>query len=341
MSQTTRHRTKAVADKIVGISVAFEHDNLLSRGLGLEHLREAVLHLARPFVRQGASISYAGYWKEREENLTLDLLKLVGEEREDSSIGGPDAPRHAGRLINHSTWPFYLDITPEIEARWIQVCRIVRITQEDAGIAPENIVTDEHAKEKTDRVLLNSALTLSCMRRWMSTEISLPVPSRPAEKIPAPVARIVLGGKLTNYTGFAPGIFEESLYTLEKNCPLYILGGFGGAAESLANALLDSNHAPRHEFTEAWHFKHSPAVEKLSELAETLQTPADFRSTKEILNSLFQRVLGARADLPQSLQTGLDPSETMELLKTTNLRRAVSLVRKGLAAKLHLGELSG
>lgn len=45
-----------------------------------------------------------------------------------------------------------------------------------------------------------------------------------------PGCRICLGGKLEGYEGKEPGIVEEARFALEFNKPLYLLGGFGGAA---------------------------------------------------------------------------------------------------------------
>ena len=85
-----KHRS---ADSKQGViaSVSYERDNLLARGLGLDHLKELVTRgLARPLLRNNMSLSYSGHWKDEEDNFTLHLLRLIAAEQEDSSLGGPD-----------------------------------------------------------------------------------------------------------------------------------------------------------------------------------------------------------------------------------------------------------
>src|SRR5262249_52764949 len=160
--------SKAMDQKVIGLSISYQRDVLLARGLGLEHLREMLVRLARPLLRQGASLAYGGHWKDVEDNFTFDLLRLISAEQEDNTAGGPDTDLTSGRLYNHSAWPHYLDITPQIEAQWINCCRIVRITQRDAGFNPDETVPDNEAATTSKRMLFNAACTLSAMRRLMN-----------------------------------------------------------------------------------------------------------------------------------------------------------------------------
>ena len=50
-------------------------------------------------------------------------------------------------------------------------------------------------------------------------------------------ARVVVGGQLSGFQGLMPGVIEESLMTVKAKQPLYVAGGFGGAAAAVANAL--------------------------------------------------------------------------------------------------------
>lgn len=339
MNTPRRHRSRAIADKLIAISIAYQRENLLARGLGLEHLRELLLRLVRPLVRQSASLAYGGFWKEVEENFTFDLLRLISAEQEDNSLGGPDTNLAIGRLINHAPWPDYLDITPKIEAQWINCCRIVRVTQQEAGLAEADIVPDELGKSGSDRALFNSAVTLSAMRRLMMTGMSIAIPEAGSEFVPPAVARVVLGGKVQGYRGFLPGIFEEALLTLETPRPLYVLGGFGGAAEILARVLLGIGPDRAPELTAAWHAEKTPEVAKLASLATQFALPPEIRATPAALDALFALVQKARADLSGTLRTGLPEAETRELLTTRDVARAVQLVQKGLESQVGLQAL--
>ena len=46
-----------------------------------------------------------------------------------------------------------------------------------------------------------------------------------------PGCRICLGGRKTGYQGNKPGIIEEAELAIENKIPLFVIGGFGGAAE--------------------------------------------------------------------------------------------------------------
>ena len=50
-------------------------------------------------------------------------------------------------------------------------------------------------------------------------------------------ARVILGGRLDKYKGSMPGIAEEALLSLESERPVFLIGGFGGCARSVAQAL--------------------------------------------------------------------------------------------------------
>jgi hypothetical protein len=327
----SKYRSRASAQRLIALAISYQRDLLLARGLGLEHLRELMLRIARPMVRQGASLAYGGHWKETEDNFTYDLLRLISAEQEDNSLGGPDTNLVIGRLYNHSAWPSYLEVTPRIEAQWINSCRVVRITQEMAGIAAADIVPDSEVPTRSDRVIFNSALTLSAMRRLAMTTMTIAVPELPTpEIVPEIAARVMLGGKVNGYSGFMPGLFEEALASLERTSPLYVLGGFGGAAEAIACALLDPPGTRRDVFTVEWHRANNPAFAKLQDLAAKFGMPAGVPGAQELFDKLFARIDAAKANLPGLLKTGLSDAETRELLQTRDMRRAVQLVRQGL-----------
>jgi hypothetical protein len=330
VSSTARpYRSKDAANNLVGLSISYQRENLLARGFGLEHLREILLRIARPLLRQGANLAYGGHWKEEEGNFTYELLRLISAEQEDNTLGGPDTSNSIGRLYNHSSWPRYLAVTPAVEAEWINCCRIVRVTQADAGFTDKEIVPDEEARDDSDRLVFNAAVTISAMRRFMAEGMSIAIPDVPSpERVPPISARIILGGKLDGYSGFVPGIFEEALTAMEHQCPLYIVGGFGGAAELLALALAGT-HRPK-ELTVDWHRDHTPSIARLERLCDKFRVPEGARTTAEALEGTYGWIEKARAGLATALNTGLSEEETKELLTTRDMVRVVQLVRQGL-----------
>ena len=327
-----------LAEQVIAFSISYERETLLARGMGYDHLRELLIRLARPLLRWRINVAYGGNWRRSEQNFTFELLNLIADEQADNSLGGADTSHAIGRLYNHSSWPNYLEVTPKVEAQWINSCRVIRVTQQQAGFTEDEVVSDDDAKWKMKtrdpRTIFNAAATLSAMRRRMMNATEILVPDVPASKIPAVAARILLGGGVERYSGFVPGIFEEALVTLEQNKPTYLLGGFGGAAEVLADAILGTGDDPPAQFTVAWHKEHNERLSDLLDSAEQFRPPEHFRSSAKLLDDLFTFVLNARKDLSKTLNTGLDPVDTRELLTTRDIATAVRLVRKGLASRL-------
>lgn len=56
-------------------------------------------------------------------------------------------------------------------------------------------------------------------------------------------ARIVVGGKMSGYSGSMPGIIEEFKIAIEMGHPVYVVGGFGGAARYIADVLSGEKEA--------------------------------------------------------------------------------------------------
>src|SRR5262249_7424903 len=133
------------------------------------------------------------------------------------------------RLYNYLAWPYYLEVTPPIEAQWINCCRIIRVTQAHAGFEPSETIPDSEAASRSTPVQFNTACCLSAMRGLMHSTMTISIPDTPSETIPPVMARIILGGKTNKFSGFVPGIFEEALFAFETSRPLYLIGGFGGA----------------------------------------------------------------------------------------------------------------
>lgn len=336
MSGGGKYRSRGVP-RVIGLSVSYQRENLLARGLGLEHLRELLLRLSRPLLRHGASLAYAGHWRETEDNFTYDLLRMINAEQEDNSHGGADTGLNIGRLYNHSPWPDFLDITPRIEAQWINSCRIVRISQELAGIASDDRVSDGESQPDSNRARLNVALVLSAMRRMAVEGMTVAIPDVPSpETVPPISARVLLGGKLQGFSGFLPGVFEEALVALEHKLPLYVLGGFGGAAETLAQALLAPASIRPDAFSFEWHRANSSNFEQLVNFSQTCDLPSGVRTSAQALDALYQLIGSATSNLVAALNTGLNEAQTKELLTTRDMGRAVKLVLSGLKTKFGL-----
>jgi hypothetical protein len=180
----------------------------------------------------------------------------------------------------------------------------------------------------------NSAIVLSAMRKLATEGMTLEIAGIPKDerpKVPRLDARILLGGKLTGYSGFLPGLFEEALLAMEDSIPLYILGGFGGSAGALSEALLAPKRTRTPELSFEWHAQHTPQVKQLETLAGQRSLPDGVRSGSRSLGDLYKRIDAARGpSLASALNTGLNRTETEELMTTIDIRRALYLCLKAI-----------
>jgi hypothetical protein len=326
-----KYRSDGLRDAVIAFSIAFEEENLLARGMGFEHLSDLLIRLARILIREGADLAYGGNWEETPENFTYLLLRLIAAEQQDTSWSDQDARN--SKLYNHLPWPHYLPVTAGIEAQWINSCRIVRVTQELAGIAKADIVPDAEAGSDSPQARFNAAVTLSAMRRLMMEGMTLDIPDVEPEIIRPVTARILLGGKAETYSGFMPGIFEEALVTMKRERPVYILGGFGGAAECLARAILGSGEDTLETLAIGWHRRRNPKLRALQEASRQFDFPAGAQSSESLFDELRALVVKARENPSEALNTGLSEEDTREMMTTRDVATAVRLVRDGLTSR--------
>lgn len=69
----------------------------------------------------------------------------------------------------------------------------------------------------------DSGRALTAMRRYVTEQTN---------------ARLLVGGRLTGYSGSEPGLIEEARLTIESGRLLLVAGGYGGAAAAVAQRVL-------------------------------------------------------------------------------------------------------
>lgn len=136
-------------------------------------------------------------------------------------------------------------------------------------------------------------------------------------------ARLVLGGKLTGFSGLVPGVVEEAWLSLAAGKPLYLAGGYGGAARAVCDLLLGK---PRDEFTDTWQ---QAAVPDFAQALACHPTSAKPLALMPVLGADFAAHAGK--DLGSVLKNGLDDAENREVMTNTDARTIAELVLRGLA----------
>ena len=231
----------ALKGRQLGLSVSDSPD-LDRLGLLDTHFRMTLGELARTVIISGGSLYYGGHLQH--DGITNFLIEELYR------YGRRDRP-----LKVCLAWTVHRGMTPEEIAEQKD---LLGLFGEIHFLSPEG----DRLKERVDEPVIDDppaeerARALTGLRAYMTANTS---------------ARIVIGGKRAGFQGSMPGIFEEVLFALERRQPLYLAGGFGGAA-------LDVIRNLRPDYAEWFPSTHdAPAPDKrllngLQRIEETAET---------------------------------------------------------------------
>jgi hypothetical protein len=194
----------ALAGINVGISVSDSAD-LARLGLTRHHCEVAVAELARAILFAGGGITYGG--RLRPEGFTQILMEEVRRFAE-----GRSALTVCLSETEHRK--FTDDELKEIDRRFGTSAALVCLDAEG------EVVDIRHRPPSAGAA--DPGQALSSLRRHITALCD---------------ARAIVGGRLREYAGVTPGVIEEALLSLQHRQPLYVAGGFGGAAAAIARAL--------------------------------------------------------------------------------------------------------
>lgn len=253
--------------RTISLSVSDSPD-LARLGLGGAHLRDALLELARHLIAQGATLIYGGDL--RQGGFTERLFQLA--HRHASDVTKPV-------LINPLPWPVHSAMGwSDLETRAKAVAPAAAM--EFLDLQGAAMPTDRRAAEPPAGAIgaADWETGLTAMRRAVAARAD---------------AAVLLGGQVDGCKGRMPGVAEEALEAMKAGNPLYLAGGFGGAAGAVCTALglIDPGQATQ----ASW------------------DTGPDFTGRTE-------------ADL----NSGLDHDELRQLAASRNTDEIVALVLRGL-----------
>jgi hypothetical protein len=275
-------------------------------GFTKHHVDDATVYLARSLISAGASIAYGGDF--RRNGFTPLLAELISTYNQTAS--GPDKFLHSylGAPLNPTDAPGNLGLTihhlvqsPDVRAHAIL-----------PPAAPAEISKDR------------GPLYFSDMRQVMAKLTD---------------ARILLGGAAVprpvdpnGYGGRYPGVVEEAWRTLEAGKPLYVVGGFGGAAALVAE-LLEGQPAPDRLKDDTW-FEKSNDFKALAQKIDN----DEYRGLLRLPRSMEDLAAAVRAYRLPQLESeasgfpsnGLTVQENKDLFHTRDPVTISSLVLKGL-----------
>jgi hypothetical protein len=275
-----------LTDVLVGVSISNSPD-LMSRGLHDLHLRHAFVETVRHILAAGGSIAYGGDLRER--GFTEELIDLIRT----YDLPGTPGPQ---RIRSYLAWPTYDRLQPIQRAELKAVATPIPIDPPDGGVDVD--LDAFNAKESiADRAIFARSLTR--MRERLAQEIS---------------AAVLLGGGVTGFLGCYPGLAEEAALALRHGRAVYLIGGFGGCAQRIVEAVTGGDpleFSLEHQITQTQGY--GDLLSRLPELVDYSGIVHTFQKT------------GIRG-----LRNGLSIEENEVLFSTDDVDQIVALVLKGL-----------
>lgn len=275
--------------KNVAISISESPDSL-SLGIGKAMFEDLSVELARHLLVSGAHLVYGGDLRPGGfTELFKDLAYQYGIYEKDKTL--------KNYFTNYLAWPIYIGMTPATQAEY----KSCRVHCQKAAI-PDTIPSDLHGQmvpPNTVEKLYYWAESLKAMRQEMESKID---------------ARIILGGRVAGFKGYMPGLYEEAINAANSKHPIYLLGGFGGAAYRLIKLI-------KGETTSEEMFGECCSYSSYQEFVSFLD------KEKEQMNFNALDVFSNNMDV---LKNGLTKEDNERLFVTTNVTEIIALVLKGL-----------
>ena len=208
-------KNQAVASRhSIAVSTS-ESSDIEALGLSDDHMRDAMVEIARYVLRFGSSLVFGGDL--RQYRFSELLFEIVARYQPISN----DDDGQSG-VTNYLAWPVHIEMSFEkLESAAEGLNGSAKLVCLDMDGEPITMQQRKQIKSRQPTVPEWSK-GLTAMRRHMLKQTK---------------ARIIIGGKTKEYLGSMPGIGEEALLSLKAEQPLFVIGGFGGCARDIAEVL--------------------------------------------------------------------------------------------------------
>ncbi len=287
----------------LGISIAeIQGDDYETVGITPKSFKYALVQIARFALDNNFNLSYGGDISYKAPfNFAEILSELVS--RQDTVLRWKEN-KSKKRVANYLAWYLAQRIPNYEKEHYKSSINLIELP------APEKFTKRNLKNEAEHLSRIDKAIALTDMRVRMNKEID---------------ARILMGGKLVDFSGFYPGIMQEGILALEKNKPVYIIGGFGGCANRLTRAIRKVNSP---ELTIDFQLKENRKFKLLyteyqnSDASIQQKYPIDYKTC-------IDEFAGKGID---GLNNGLTKKENLDLFETNNIQEITRLILKGLKA---------
>lgn len=289
LAQTVNLKGKDVA---ISVSEAPDSDVL---GYGTEMIRDLTIELSRHLLIAGAKMIYGGdLRKDGYTELFCDLSLQYKDYQ-----GNVD--RDTFFFQNFFAWPIYLNFSDETKLQYVN-SRVKPIFVD----CPEEYWGDKSKPISPVNNKNNYAFALSLLKmRWqMEAETD---------------ARVILGGRTSGFSGFMAGVIEEFVQAVMAGHPVYLLGGFGGAASLLAS-LIKNEKRIEDVIKKACE---APRYADFMNFCGEKKFDMGYDKLKEIMSKGFD-----------CLNNGLSNEQNAILMQSTDVIEIVGLIINGLKNKI-------
>lgn len=273
----------------IAISIS-ESENLSELGLSKESVDDLIVEITRHLLISKAKMVYGGDL--RQNGYTVLFKDLAFQ------YGAFEKSRNDEMYFtDYIAWPLYVNINPNtyddyrhsrIKLKFVEPIAFPAI--DTSKFLCPNCVENQYIW----------AENLTKMRREMENVTKY---------------RIIAGGKLSGFKGRMAGVLEEFLTARSMGHPVYIIGGYGGCAQLLAEVIEGSKTSD--EFIRM--ASESSAYKELLTYYEHKDAPIDYTGINEYAN------------IDKLLDNGLTADENKTLFHSVNIMEIVSLILKGLS----------
>lgn len=286
-------REKGILDGIrIAVSVS-ENEELELLGLSKQHLKDIMIEVARYLMANGGTLLYGGHLKNEGYTRLFAELSYQYKFLNDTAF----------RFVNYFPFPNSISLTLEIRADFVkQQVEPVIIEIPEHLCAIDQQREYDPFKNIEDKFIFSECF--SDMRNIMAQNSH---------------ARIVVGGKQSKFLGYMPGIVEEAYYSLKANKPVYIIGGFGGAAKSLSKVIC--GELPK-ELTNEFQYNDEILQNFKKEYQDKASVPMDYDKLIHFFKHFNLEVF--------SELNGLSIDENLVLFESQNIHEIIFLIMKGL-----------
>lgn len=293
---TMPEEKKILSGKTIGLSIS-ESTDLQALGFDEMHLRDVLIEFTRQLLSRDATVAYGGVPLAGFTQVLFDLV------RAHNSSGVPQAYRP---LHNYVAWPLHLKVDEDAEAELIKVGRFHRVS------LPEDLKADpgEFLKPDTTENRYVWARSLTTMRERMNEQTD---------------ARVLMGGKVSGYTGKYPGLLEEAHLALRASKPLFLLGAFGGCTRAVIELI--EGGSPEN-LTQDFQ-RRDEAYKRLIKEYNSRAAANPALGLEAIDYESVSRAF--REAGPAGLRNGLDAEENRRLFHAVDPDEIIHLVLKGLS----------